>query len=178
VRSRAGLVRYFVRSIIDLQTRRIEIVGIASQPNGEWMKKIARNHTDADDGFLNETRYLIHDRDPLFTQAIGEIIKSSSVKAVKLPARSPNLNAYAERFHRSIKSKWRAQIIPLGERHLRKAVKEYTEHYHFERNHQGRDNELTEKPGDGPNMDGVIKCQEMLGGCPQILLSEGCGVVT
>ena len=128
------------------------------------MKQIASNLTDADDGFLNETRYLIHDRDPLFTHAFSELLKSSGVKAVKLPARSPNLNAYAERFVRSIKSECLGQIIPLGERHLRKAVKEYTEHYHFERNHQGRGNELIEKPSDEPYMDGVVECQERPGG--------------
>ncbi len=130
---------------------------------GEWMKQIVRNLTDADDGFLNGIRYLIHDREPQYTQAFSELLKSSSVKAVKLPARSPNLNAYAERFIRSIKSECLAQTIPLGERHPRKAVKEYTEHYHFECNHQRRGNELIEKPGDGPNMDGVVECQERLG---------------
>jgi hypothetical protein len=79
------------------------VSAVAPQPNGKWMKQIARNLTDADDGFLNGTRYLIYDRDPLFTQEFSELLKSSSVKAVKLPARSPNLNAYAERFVRSIK---------------------------------------------------------------------------
>ncbi len=88
------------------------------------MKQIARNLTDADSGFLNGTRYLIHDRDPLFTRAFRERLKSSGVKTVKLPARSPNLNAYAERFVRSVKSECLAKTIPLGERHLRKAVKE------------------------------------------------------
>jgi len=103
---------------------------------------------------------------PLFhtTGAFRELLKSSGVKTVKLPARSPNLNAYAERFVRSIKSECLAQIIPLGDRHLRKAVKQYTKHYHFERNHQGLNNELIEKPSDEPSMDGAVECQERLGG--------------
>ncbi len=74
------------------------------------------------------------------------------------------LNAYAERFVLSVKSECLAQIIPLGERYLRKAVKEYTEHYHLERNHQGLNNELIEKPRDEPRLDGVVECQERLGG--------------
>ncbi len=164
VLTRTSLVRYFVLFIIDLQTRRVEIAGIAQQPDGEWMKQIARNLTDADGGFLNGARYLIHDRDPLFTEAFRELLKSSGVKTVKLPARSPDLNAYAERFVRSIKSECLAQIVPLGERHLQNAVKEYTEHYHFERNHQGLDNQLIEKPSDEPNMDDAVGCQERLGG--------------
>ena len=98
VLTRAGLVRYFVLFFIDLKTRRVEIAGIVRQPDGEWMKQVARNLTDSDSGFLNGTRYLIDDRDPIFTEAFREILKPSGVKAVKLPARSPNLNAYAERF--------------------------------------------------------------------------------
>jgi len=132
VLTRTGLVRYFVLFIIDLRTRRVEIAGIARRPDGEWMKQIARNLTDAEDGFLSGARYLIHDRDPLFTDAFRELLKLSDVKTVKLPARSPDLNAYAERFVLSIRSECLDQIIPLGERHLRKAVREYTEHYHAE----------------------------------------------
>jgi transposase InsO family protein len=164
VLTRTGLVRYLVLFIIDLRTRRVEIAGIARRPDGEWMKQIARNLTDAEDGFLNGARYLIHDRDPLFTDAFRELLKLSDVKTVKLPARSPDLNAYAERFVLSIRSECLDQIIPLGERHLRKAVREYTEHYHVERNHQGRGNELIETPCEEPSMNGAVECQERLGG--------------
>lgn len=164
VLTRIGLVRYFVLFVIDLKTRRVEIAGIAPQPDGEWMKQIARNLTDADSGFLNGAHYLIHDRDSLFTDGFRKILNPSGVKTVKLPARSPNLNAYAERFVRSVKSECLAKIIPLGERHLRKAVREYTEHYHLERNHQGLDNELIEKPIDVPDMGAAVDCRERLGG--------------
>jgi putative transposase len=164
VLTRVGLVRYFVLFVIDLKTRRVEIAGIVRQPDGEWMEQMARNLTDCDSGFLNGTRYLIHDRDPLFTERFRKILKPSGVKTVKLPARSPDLNAYAERFVLSVKSECLAKIIPLGERHLRKAVKEYTEHYHLERNHQGLDNELIEKLADSPTMDAAVECRERLGG--------------
>jgi transposase InsO family protein len=164
VLTRFGLIRYFVLFVIDLQTRRVEIAGIVQQPNGQWMQQVARNLTDCGEGFLTGVHYLIHDRDPLYTEAFRALLKRSGVKTVKLPARSPNLNAYAERFVRSVKSECLAKIIPLGERHLRKAVKEYTEHYHQERNHQGLDNELIEKVTDGPKMDGTVACRERLGG--------------
>jgi transposase InsO family protein len=141
-----GLIRYFVLSVIDLKTRRVKIVGMSNQPDGRRMKQIARNLTDAYDGFLNGTRYLIHDRDPLFTSAFFEILGSSGVKTIKLPAQSPDLDAYAERFVRSIKEECLSQMIPLGERHLRRAVTEYTEHYHLERNHQGLGIESIEGP--------------------------------
>ncbi len=74
------------------------------------------------------------------------------------------MNAYAERFVLSVKSECLAKIIPLGERHLRKAVEEYAEHYHLERNHQGLDNELIEKPSRPVNVDGAVDCRERLGG--------------
>jgi len=121
-----------------------EIAGIIRQPEKDWMSQIARNLTDCDDGFRNGSRHLIHDRDPLFATSFRELLRSSGVEAVKLSARSPNLNAYAERFVRSIKSECLAQIIPLGERHLRHVLKEYTEHYHIERNPQGLGNRLVE----------------------------------
>ncbi len=162
--TRSGLVRYFVLFVIDLKTRRVEIAGILPLPNGEWMKQIARNLTDCDEGFLKGSSHIIHDRDPLFTRSFRAILKSSGIETVKLPVRSPNLNAYAERFVRSIKSECLAQIIPLGERHLRHAVNEYTEHYHVERNHQGLGNRLIEKPHGVVDMDSAVVRHERLDG--------------
>ena len=91
-------------------------------------------------------------------------MKSSGVETAKLPARSPNLNAHAERFVRSIKSECLDQIIPLGERHLRHAVKEYTEHYHVERNHQGIGNMLVDDQRGISDSSGGIEYRELLGG--------------
>jgi transposase InsO family protein len=106
------------------------------------MKQVARNLTDALDGFLIEHRYLIMDRDPLFTRGFRELLAASGVKAVRLPSRSPNLNAYAERWVGSPRRECLERVIPLGERHLRELVREFTAHYHAERNHQGLDNAL------------------------------------
>ncbi len=159
-----GLIRYWVLFVIDLETRRVEIAGVSPAPNGNWMIQMARNLTDVEDGFLNGNRYLIHDRDPLFTENFARNLGESGVVCLKLPTRSPNLNAYAERFVRSIRSECLELIIPIGERHLRHAVREYAEHYHHERNHQGLGNELID-PEDGiENRDGPIRCQERLGG--------------
>jgi transposase InsO family protein len=86
---------------------------------------------------------------------------------VRPPARSPNLNAYAERFVRSIKSECPRRVIPLGERHLRLLVSEYVEHYHLERNHQGLDNMLIDRVEQGAaneNSSTRIRCRERLGG--------------
>lgn len=162
--TRSGLVRHFVLFAIKLKARRVEIAGIIREPDGDWMSQVSRNLTNLDDGFLNGSHYLIHDRDPLFTTAFRGVLKSASVETVKLPPRSPNLNAYAERFVRSVKSECLAQIIPLGERHLRQAVTQYTEHYHLERNHQGLGNELIDDRREAPDMGGDVERRERLGG--------------
>ncbi|HJZ73337.1 MAG TPA: hypothetical protein VKE51_16450 [Vicinamibacterales bacterium] len=98
-----GLTRFAVLFLIDLSTRRIHVAGIALEPDSAWMTQIGRNLTHVADGFLMGKRFLIHDRDPRFTKAFGETLAAATVQVVRLPARSPNLNAYAERFVRTIK---------------------------------------------------------------------------
>ena len=159
-----GLIRYFVLFVIDLKTRRVEIAGISNQPYDDWMTQVARNLTDAIDGFLRDARFLIHDRDPLFSESFRTTLLGVGVETVKLPARSPDLNAYAERFVRSIKSECLSRMIPLGENHLRSSVHAFVAHYHLERNHQGLDNELVSPAREAPASDGPIRCRERLGG--------------
>src|SRR5262249_50091937 len=101
--TRKGLQRFVILFFLDVSTRRVEIGGIASSPNGLWMTQIARNLTDAVDGFFLRKRYLIHDRDPLYTSEFLKMLSEFGIQSVKLPPRSPNLNAYAERFVRTIK---------------------------------------------------------------------------
>ena len=154
-----GLVRYMVLFLIDLKTRRIEIAGIIACPDGLWMSQIARNLTNCDDGFLRQSRYLIHDRDPLFTREFHATLRSAGTEPIRLPSHSPNLNAYAERFVRSIKSECLGQVIPLGEQHLRLLVREYAEHYHHERNHQGLRNRLISARGEDACGRGKVMCR-------------------
>jgi putative transposase len=93
-----GLVRFHVLFVIDVATRRVEIAGITRNPNVAWMQQVARNLVDGEEGFLRGKRYLIMDRDALFTAEFRRAVKAAGVKAVRLPPRSPNLNAFAERF--------------------------------------------------------------------------------
>jgi transposase InsO family protein len=114
-----GLVRYVVFFVMKLKTRTVEIAGITSEPNDHRMVQVARHLTDPHDGFLRGVRHLIVDRDPLYTSAARNLLRDSGVTLVRLPARSPNLNAFAERFVGSIRSECLARIVPLGEEHLR-----------------------------------------------------------
>src|SRR5207237_2293651 len=105
-------------------------------PNGFWMTQIARNLTDVVDGFFTGKRYLIHDRNPLYTKEFLAIIAGVGIESIKLPPRAPNLNAYAERFVRTIKESCMEQMIFFGEDWLRKAIRVFVCHYHMYTNHQ------------------------------------------
>src|SRR6266496_3490360 len=118
------------------------------------MLQMARNLTAACDGFLRGVRCLIHDRSTLFTEQFREILRSAGVEPLRLPVRSPNLNAFAERFVRTIKASCLERMIFFGESALRRAVSEFALHYHQERNHQGLENqiirpEFSEFPAEG-----------------------------
>ncbi|HET8933839.1 MAG TPA: hypothetical protein VFN67_10380 [Polyangiales bacterium] len=91
------VVRYHVLFVIDLASRRVEIAGITEQPHEAYMKQMARNLTDAVDGFLLKHRYIIMDRDPLFCHSARDMLKNSGVTPVRLPSRSPNLNGALDR---------------------------------------------------------------------------------
>jgi transposase InsO family protein len=162
--TRRGLQRFIVLFFIELSTRRVEFAEIASVANGLWMSQTARNISDSVDGLLVGKRYLIHDRDPLFTAESLEILADSGVKSVKLPPRSPNLNAYAERFVRTIKESCLNRMILFGEDALRKSVQEFTGHYHVERNHQGLGNRLILPDSAHVGTTGKIRRRERLGG--------------
>jgi putative transposase len=93
----SGTVHYMVFFVIEIKTRAVEIAGITVDPGEVRMKQVARNLTDPVDGFLRSAKYLIHDRDPLFTEAFVAILAAGGVKSVKIPAQSPNCNPHAVR---------------------------------------------------------------------------------
>ena len=92
----AGLARYYVFFVIELATRRVELAGIIHQPHGAWMLQVARNLLDSMDGFLTGKRFLLLDRDPLYTSQFRALLSSAGVTPSRLPPSSPNLNAYAD----------------------------------------------------------------------------------
>ena len=117
-------------------------------------------------GFLEGCRYLIHDRDTKFTDSFRAIVRSGDVEPLKLPARSPNLNAYAERWVKSVKEEVLSKLILFGEASLRRALRQYQVHFHRERNHQGKGNVLL-LPSNRqslPGLDRSVRCRERLGG--------------
>ncbi len=127
------------------------------------MTQIARNVTMADVGFLSSLRYLIHDRDGKYCPAFDRTIESVGVKTVKLPARSPNLNCFAERWVKSVKEECLSRLILFGEESLRRTLAQYLDHHHVERPHQGKGNVIL-FPSEADDAGGPIRCRDRLGG--------------
>jgi putative transposase len=160
-----GLVTYYILFFIRIGIREVHVAGLTPHPDQRWMTQIARNVTMADWGFLASGQYLIHDRDTKFCMALRATMDAAGMKRVVLPPRSPNLNAYAERWVRSVKEECLSRLILVGERSLRYALSEYGSHYHHERPHQGTGNVvLMPVVEHSQRCEGPIFCQERLGG--------------
>jgi hypothetical protein len=161
-----GLVTYYLLFFLHLDSRRVSIAGITDQPDAEWMIQMARNGTSEGWGFLQSRRYLLHDRDAKYCESFRSVVEAGGVKPLKLPARSPNLNAFAERWVRSVKEECLSKLILFGEASLHRALNEYVEHFHAERNHQGKGNVILFPATDQAVQegDGRVRCRERLGG--------------
>ena len=124
-----GLVTHYLLFMMSLADRVVTIVGVTTRPDESWMLQIARNVTDLQSGALRAKRYLIIDRDTKYSQQFRRLVEDSGTKVIRVPPRSPNLNAYAERFVRSIKDECLDRMIFVGQASLRRAVAEYMIHY-------------------------------------------------
>jgi transposase InsO family protein len=137
-----GLVTFYLLFGMELATRRVHFAGSTTGPDEGWMKQIARNLTDVEEGFLKGKRFVLMDRDAKFCEAFRNRLHDAGCEPVQLPPRSPNLNAHLERFMRSLKEECLGRMIFFGEESLRQAIRQFLGHYHQERNHQGLGNRL------------------------------------
>ena len=159
-----GLTRFTVLGLIHLASRRVPIAGISSEPDGPGVPQLMRNATDAEDGFLRHIRGLIHDRDPRFRPAGRDTLPPADVTPLRRPARAPNLNAYTERFVRTIKDSCLARMGLIGEGSRRRAGRECVAHDHHERHHQGLDTRRILPLSTAPPPRGRVPCRQRLGG--------------
>ena len=160
-----GLVTHYVLFFMHLGSRQVHVAGVTPHPNAQWMMQVDRNVSMEEWGFLSPGQYLNHDQDGKYCPAFHQIIDAAGVTRVPLPPRSPNLNAYAERWVRSVKEECLSRLILFGEASLRHALAQYVEHFHHERNHQGKGNMLR-FPAVSQDTDrqDPIQCRERLGG--------------
>jgi putative transposase len=161
-----GLVTYYVLFFLHLESRRVSVAGITRHPEQEWMEQIGRSATQETWGYLHSCRYVLHDRDTKFCASFRAALASGGVKTMALPAHSPNLNAFAERWVRSVKQECLSKVILFGERPLSRVLTEYSRHYHSERNHQGKGNRLLfpVTSNKQPRQRHAIECRQRLGG--------------
>lgn len=157
-----GLIRYFTLFFIDVDTRRVHIAGTTTNPTSQCMEQIARNVTDWETGFLTGKRFLIIDRDSIFSRRFESIFRGSGVEILLTAYQAPKMNAHAERFVRSIRTECLDRMILVGQSSFERAIAEYVAHYHGERSHQGLGNELLS--GALPEREGAVATTERLGG--------------
>ncbi len=160
-----GLATYYVLFLIHLESRRVNIAGVTRHPTEAWMEQMVRNATNETSGCIRHQRYVLHDRDTKFCASFRSTMSTAGVQALTLPPRSPNLNAFAERWVRSVKQECLSKLILFGEGSLKRALTEIIEHYHAERNHQGKSNVLLFPSPDKVNAaaNTAPSCKQRLG---------------
>jgi len=159
-----GLITYYVLFFIELRTRAVRIAGITTNPAQAWMLQIACNLCEVERGVLGRATKLLIDRDAKYSHDWRAWLEREGVEVIRLPPRSPNLNAYAERFVRSIKDECLNRMIFIGEASLRRAIADFMVNYHDERNHQGLGNRLIKEERSSPLAAGPVQRRVRLGG--------------
>jgi putative transposase len=159
-----GKKALYVLFLIHVGSRQVHVAGVTLHPHAQWMMQVARHVTIAEWGFLAPGHYLIHDRDGKFCPAFQQIIDEAGVTRIPLPPRSPNLNAYAERWVRSVKDEALSRMILFGERSPWYTLQQYADHYHTERPHQGKGNVILIPATRSSLRDGPLHCRQRLGG--------------
>jgi len=167
-----GLVTYYTVFVIDLASRRVQILGSTPHPEALFMQQVVRTLTMAEDDAVAAPQIVVCDRDRKWSRDVRRQLREAGIRVVLTPERAPNANAYAERFVRSIKEECLDRLIPLGDRHFRGAVAEYVAHYHAERNHQGIGNRLICSPP-AIDMTSRVRRRPRLGGLLNFYQASG-----
>jgi integrase-like protein len=132
------LQRLYVLVFIEHGTRRLHLAGVTAHPTGAWTVQQARNLAMDLDDRLGTLRFVIHDHDPLFTAAFGEVFKAEGLRIITTLPKTPRMNAICERVIGTQRRELLDRTLILGERHLSLVLREYVIHYDGHRPHQSR----------------------------------------
>ena len=132
------LKRLYVLVFIEHGTRRVHLAGVTAHCTGAWAAQQARNLAMDLDDRLGALRFLVHDRDPLFTTAFAEVFKAEGLRIVTTLPRTPRMNAICERVIGTLRRELLDRTLIFSERHLDIVLREYLTHYNGHRPHQSR----------------------------------------
>ena len=163
------LKRLYVLFVMEIQTRRVHILGVTASPTGAWTAQQARNLLMDLGERAGQFRFLIRDRDSKFTAVFDEVFASTGVRIVKSPVRSPRANSFAERYVGTLRRECLDHLLIYGERHLGQILAGYSRHYNEHRPHQSREQTLPlHEPGQTVDLTAAIERRQVVHG----LISE------
>jgi transposase InsO family protein len=136
------LTRLYVLFFIELGRRRVWITGVTAHPNATWVTQQARNVAgDIADEEIH-VKFLLRDRDTKYVAGFDQVFRSEGAQILRSPYRTPNANAYAERFVRTVRAECLDHLLIVNARHLERILRSYARHYNGHRPHQGISQEI------------------------------------